>query len=110
MSSYGYVTTTDNSNCTKDKHQYAENDSVPAEACERVLLDECHKLLDYEQAYEESSYHADNEKSDLMALYAAVVLKDLKKARTEHYGDRKEESKLCSCFSLNADGNGTNDC
>ena len=33
-SCYRYVTAADNSYCAKDKNQNAEDDSVPAEACE----------------------------------------------------------------------------
>ena len=45
-----------------------------------------------------------------MSSNPAVVLNDLEKAGTEHYGNSKEESKLGSCFPLNADGDGTNYC
>ena len=76
------------------EHGNAENDTVPAEHLEVVLLDERHQHPDDEHGRDKCRYHADREDDQLGLRECQAELDQLEQARAEHDRNGEEEREF----------------
>ena len=89
-----------------DEHLYqevidndeTEDDTIPAEYLEVVLLDISHKELDSYDGHDECHYHTYSQQYPFFCSETESEFGKFEKAGSEHYRNSQEECEFC-CYS-----------
>ena len=91
------------------QHEDAQNDPIPSEHLEIMLLDVAHEETDDQDRYDEGHQHADQQQHQFCRGKGKAESDQSQQACAKHDGDSEEKGKFCGYRAADSDHQRTDD-